>query len=274
MKRLLILPLLILLSACGHLPPPGSWPPPTQTPAATPTATPSPSATPGPDVQVRQFVRGRAILDVEGLADVEKRLGKGRDDLVLAVLTWETTGEDRTKPILGIHIRGRAKPEDKPGFLLRWSPNLDHDHEVYDRFKEHRPDLFAGGGQNYHLRKPYGSDGQWIIVWTDHEIRVTAPSGEMQRLPLRCPKSAGFGRLVTELWPRPRRGESRYHLWAGFEAGARVRVLEWTGEAGELQPCRPLDALLQAAAWCPGKVHSRAVSPQLRGRPCSCVRVC
>jgi len=196
-----------------------------------PSPPPVPPQPPVPPVNVVPFqaIEGRVVLDVQGLAKIP--LSRNRDDFVLGVLYWETDGRpDASVPILGIHIRGTSQSD--AGFILRWSPNLRHDQLVYAEHGEDEPELFVGGGHNFHNRVPVG-DGLWTIMWDRDRIQVQSPKG-VQVLTARIPGSIGFGRFSTELWDRR---VNRYHLWKGFEAalhGTTAKLVSWAGKTGNL----------------------------------------
>lgn len=191
---------------------------------------PGPPAPPPLPPAPHQLVEGRVVIDVQGLGKLP--FSAQRDDFVLAVLTWETEGVDATVPVLGIHVRGTDI--ERRGFILRWSPNLLHDRQVYLQHGEEKPELFLGSGQNYHHRHVAG-DGEWTITWSRNGITVVSPLGGVQSLSAKVPGSIGFGRIVTELWERR---VNRYHLWKGFEAsihGVTVRLVSWSGRTGQLE---------------------------------------
>lgn len=248
---------LFVLFAAGVGTPCKPLPQPTPRPTPVFTAIPLPVVTPmPPPLEIKQGTIGSASLLLSGVDGLP--LSANLDNLGVGVMTWETEGTDRTKPVIELSIRGKKNipclrrpcdDDDSAGLIVRYSANLAHDSTLdwsSKQAEEESQKHACGQGNNYHYRLALGpADPVHITVeWDRSRIMVKTPvDGVEYRLSkgqLAAVGSLGFGRFIEGIpWPR---NQTRSWLWDQFSAtryGAKMVVEDWevTYSPLELLPC-------------------------------------
>lgn len=244
-----------LFSGCRPLPVPTPGPEPTPTQA--PMETPTPEPTVPPVVTPLQFREGRVHLRFYGL---DKAPLTCADDVqILATLTYEQTGLDKSLPVVELDLMGNTSlscPErpcnrngacatnpDLMGLRVRYTANIEHDASEPDEARH------CGEGMNYHHRLalgtlgPDGSLDVWVSLDSDAErigpqtLTVATPVDSWS-VPVKMDGSMGLGRaFLGSPW---KRRDARAWGWDAFSAHrwARMEVLGWeVSDAGEPVGC-------------------------------------
>jgi len=196
MKKVLLIPLILLLAACTQEPqivyitatplPPTETPLPTDTPL--PTNTPTPTNTPMPTLEPYDVAEVDAALRANGYRRYPLTTEDGidgfswaRDNDYERIITWETGVielsilHDRSAHIRGEHMEAHFAVLDQvfPAALME---ELRAQNDIYNSVVG--PDV-SGEPDNV-----YAAGGEWQIVWAEYNVFMTDISGYTLRYSL------------------------------------------------------------------------------------------